>query len=272
MASNPVAEKPQADQKNKEDAEPQVPLGPLARFWNFIRPILILVAVLFAVRSSLADWNDVPTGSMMPTIMEGDRIFVNKLAYDLKVPFTTIHLAEWANPQRGDIVVFFSPEPQGTRLVKRCVGLPGDKIEVRMNQIILNDVPLSYAPFDPNKIKYLSNADKTQMQYLTETIGAHVHPIREGDGLHPLPRSWEYHNRNANYGPVIIPPGKYFMMGDNRDNSADSRFFTALGGERGEHVFVDRSQIVGKATAVAISLDLNNYWIPRWSRFFSSLP
>jgi len=70
------------------------------------RPLLIMALVVFAVRSSFADWNTVPTGSMKPTILEGDRIFVNKVAYDLKVPFTTLHLAEWSAPQRGDIVVF----------------------------------------------------------------------------------------------------------------------------------------------------------------------
>ena len=101
------------------------------RWWRKeFRPILILTVILFSVRSSLADWNDVPSGSMQPTILVGDRIFVNKLAYDLKVPFTTLHLAEWSNPQRGDIVVFYSPH-DGKRLVKRVVGLPGDSIELR---------------------------------------------------------------------------------------------------------------------------------------------
>jgi signal peptidase I len=82
-----------------------------ARHWwrQEIRPLLILALVLFSIRSSLADWNVVPSGSMQPTILVGDRIFVNKLAYDLKVPFTTWHLAQWSNPQRGDIVVFYSP-------------------------------------------------------------------------------------------------------------------------------------------------------------------
>ena len=81
------------------------------RWWRQeIRPLLILALVMFSIRSSLADWNDVPTGSMKPTILEGDRVFVNKLAYDLKVPFTTWHLAQWSNPQRGDIVVFYSPK------------------------------------------------------------------------------------------------------------------------------------------------------------------
>jgi len=101
------------------------------RWWQReIRPLLILVLVLFSIRSSLADWNDVPSGSMQPTILVGDRIFVNKLAYDLKVPFTTWHLAEWSQPSRGDIVVFYSPR-DGTRLVKRVVGLPGDTLELR---------------------------------------------------------------------------------------------------------------------------------------------
>src|SRR5947209_7594500 len=119
----------QAPKQNEADAETQedqIPQSPLRKFWNFIRPIAILVIVLFAVRSSIADWNDVPTGSMIPTILEGDRIFVNKLAYDLKVPFTTKHIFTWGDPKRGDICVFFSPEPEGTRLVKRCVGIPGE--------------------------------------------------------------------------------------------------------------------------------------------------
>ena len=108
-----------------------------------IRPLLVLLLIGFSVRSSLADWNDVPTGSMKPTILEGDRVWVNKLAYDLKAPFTTWHLAEWGNPRRGDIVVFFSPY-DGKRLVKRVVGLPGDTIELRSNTLIINGQPVEY--------------------------------------------------------------------------------------------------------------------------------
>jgi len=114
-----------------------------AHYWwqTEIRPLLIIALVVFAVRSSLADWNDVPTGSMKPTILEGDRVFVNKLAYDLKVPFTTFHLAEWGNPQRGDVVVFYSPH-DGTRLVKRVIGLPGDTVEIRAGQVLVNGIVL----------------------------------------------------------------------------------------------------------------------------------
>src|SRR5215813_9061460 len=106
-----------------------------------IRPLLILTLVIFSIRSSLADWNDVPTGSMKPTIVEGDRVFVNKLAYDLKVPFTTWHLAQWDNPHRGDVVVFYSPH-DGQRLVKRVIGLPGDTIELRQNGLVINGQPV----------------------------------------------------------------------------------------------------------------------------------
>src|SRR3954471_5088979 len=109
-----------------------------ARQWwrKDIRPLLILAVVLFAVRSSLADWNDVPTGSMKPTILEGDRIFVNKLAYDLKMPFLDQPLLEWSDPKREDIVVFRSPI-DGTLFVKRVVGLPGDRIELRDNRLFV---------------------------------------------------------------------------------------------------------------------------------------
>ena len=117
------------------------------RWRNFVRhdakPLLITVLVLSAFRSAIADWNDVPTGSMKPTILEGDRVFVNKLAYDLKFPFTTWHLAQWDNPKRGDIVVFYSPL-DGKRLVKRVVGLPGDRIELRNNRLLVNDAPVTY--------------------------------------------------------------------------------------------------------------------------------
>src|SRR5438094_311380 len=102
-----------------------------------IRIFLAMLLVVSSLRSALADWNDVPTGSMKPTIEEGDRVVVNKLAYDLKVPFTTFEVWKWGDPRRGDIVVLFSPK-DGMRLVKRVVGVPGDRIEMRDNQLYVN--------------------------------------------------------------------------------------------------------------------------------------
>src|SRR3954463_8100648 len=102
-----------------------------------IRGFLVILLIVSSMRSALADWNDVPTGSMKPTIQEGDRVVVNKLAYDLKVPFTTIDIVKGGNPKRGDIVVLFSPV-DGTRLVKRVVAVPGDKVEMKENQLFVN--------------------------------------------------------------------------------------------------------------------------------------
>src|SRR5882672_8525685 len=146
-------------------------IGTRAReFWRKeIRPLLIIAVVLFSVRSSLADWNDVPSGSMRPTILEGDRIFVNKLAYDLKVPFTTRHIAEWSNPRRGDIVVFYSPQ-DGKRLVKRVIGLPGDTIELRNETLILNGQPVEYRPIAQELLRDVPAQDLARSLFASEQL------------------------------------------------------------------------------------------------------
>ncbi len=223
----------------------------IRRWWRQeIRPVLIVALVLFSLRSSLADWNDVPSGSMKPTILEGDRIFVNKLAYDLKVPFTTWHLVEWSNPKRGDIVVFYSPH-DGTRLVKRVVGLPGDTVELRSEQLVINGDPVNYAPLDAGVSNQLPEAEQQAGLFATEQLPAHAHAVMATPRL-PAKRS---------FGPIQVPESHYFMMGDNRDNSFDSRYFGV----------VERKRIVGKVTAVVLSLDRSHYWYPRWQRSFQPL-
>jgi len=222
-----------------------------AQWWQQeIKPLLVLALILFSVRSSLADWNVVPTGSMKPTILEGDRVLVNKLAYDLKVPFTTWHLTQWSNPQRGDIVVFYSPK-DGTRLVKRVIGLPGDTVELRQDQLLLNGLPVEYAAPDPNLPTQLSEPERERSVFATEKLPACRHAVMAINGVPAL----------RTFGPVTVTAGHYFMMGDNRDNSFDSRYFGT----------VARSQIVGRTTSVVLSLNHDNYWLPRWSRTFSSL-
>ena len=224
----------------------------IARRWwrQEIRPLLILALVLFSVRSSLADWNDVPTGSMKPTILEGDRVFVNKLAYDLKVPFTTWHIADWSNPQRGDIVVFFSPK-DGLRLVKRVIGLPGDTVELRNDQLIINGQSVDYAPADQGLAAQLSGIERERGIFATEELPGSPHAVMAINGVSAM----------RTFGPEQVPPGRYFMMGDNRDNSFDSRYFGT----------VARGQIVGRATGVVLSINKENHWLPRWGRTFTSL-
>ncbi|MCU0785087.1 MAG: signal peptidase I [Verrucomicrobia bacterium] len=221
------------------------------RWWKQeIRPLLIFALILFSLRSSLADWNVVPSGSMRPTILEGDRVLVNKLAYDLKVPFTTWHIAEWSNPPRGDIVVFYSPH-DGKRLVKRVVGLPGDTIELRNNALVLNGQPVEYQPIAEELLRDIPAAERVGHVFAAEQLPGQTHAVA-GNPAAPALR---------NFAPLCVPDGQYFMMGDNRDDSFDSRYWGP----------VERKRIVGRATSVVVSLDRNNYWFPRAHRFFTSL-
>lgn len=224
----------------------------LLNFWrNYLRPFLFIVIILTAFRSSIADWNDVPSGSMKPSILEGDRIFVNKLAYDLKIPFTTVHLARWSDPKSGEIVIFYSPK-DGTRLVKRVVGVPGDTIEMRRDELFVNGVKAEYRPLDSSLVQQVPLQEQANGLFAIEQTAEAKHPVMISPNV-PAMRS---------FGPVKLEANQYFVMGDNRDFSFDSRYFGP----------VDRQLIVGRALSVIASLDVNHYFLPRWSRFFKTLP
>lgn len=212
---------------------------------NEIRIFVLMILIVSSLRSVLADWNDVPTGSMKPTIQEGDRVVVNKLAYDLKVPFTTIDIVKWGNPKRGDIVVLFSPA-DGVRLVKRVAAIPGDKVEMRENQLFINGQLAKQSP-----VSVVTTDDYGSAYVLDEDLMGHNHRMMVTPDI-PAVRS---------FGPNIVPDGNYFVLGDNRDNSNDSRFIG----------FIERRRIVGKAVAVAFSLDRKHYFVPRFNRFFEGL-
>jgi signal peptidase I len=218
---------------------------------KWLRDIAVLAVVIFGARSAIADWNNVPTGSMKPTILEGDIIFVNRLAYDLKVPFTSIHLATWGAPKRGQIVII-SSSLTGERLVKRVVGVPGDTVAMRNNVLFINDKALSYKPLDPRYAAALSERARASHRFETEKLGASNHPVMVMRGG----------STESNFPPIQVPAGKYLVLGDNRDNSADSRYFG----------LVDRKLIMGHATAVIVSWNPNNHYLPRSGRFFKKLP
>lgn len=210
-----------------------------------IRVFLVMLLVISSLRSALADWNDVPTGSMKPTIEEGDRVVVNKLAYDLKVPFTTMELLKWSDPKRGDIVVLFSPV-DGTRLVKRVVAVPGDRIQMKDNQLLINGATAVWTP-----VALRRDREQGTSWIVEESLAGARHQVMFTPSI-PALRSFD---------SVTVPPGRYFVMGDNRDNSNDSRYIG----------LIDRQRIVGRATAVAFSLDRAHYFIPRKDRFFKGI-
>lgn len=177
-----------------------------------------------------------PTGSMIPTILEGDVITINKAAYDIRVPFTHISLLKTNEPIRGDIVVFDS-KVSDKRLVKRVIGLPGDIIAMENNQLIINGKPVQYEIIGDSLVEHLN--EKSHKIYLFENA----------DSSH------------QSFAPVKVPKDYYLMLGDSRDNSVDSRFIG----------FVPRKELVGRAGGVAISFDMNNFYIPRKNRLWSDL-
>ncbi len=147
--------------------------------WHVWREWILPFALIFIMgaplRSAVVDWNWVPTGSMKPTILEGDLVLVNKLAYDLKVPFTPRHLSQWSDPSRGDIAVFFSPK-DGTRLVKRVIGLPGDTIQLREEVLYVNGVAQRYTTEDSRPFLRDVSEDKNPIVAI-EHLGACDHYV-----------------------------------------------------------------------------------------------
>lgn len=226
--------------------------GRVVKVWReWIRPLLVIVIVMSSFRSAVADWNDVPTSSMNPTIIEGDRIFVNRMAYDLKVPFLQWRLWERPGPQRGDVVILFSPADD-VRLVKRVVGIPGDRIALRNNRLLVNGVAAEYGTLEQAVIDQIDPSRQSQYRFAGEVLDGNTHPVMFTPGV-PSRRS---------FATITVPDDHYFVMGDNRDNSRDSRWFGC----------VPRQRIAGKATAVVLSVDPSHYYLPRWDRFFSALP
>lgn len=212
----------------------------MRKTWIEYRAFLLFMTLMFVFRSACADWNTVPTGSMKPTIVPGDRIWVNKMAYDIRVPFTHIALFEISDPERGDIVIFDS-EVSDIRLVKRVVGTPGDIVELRSNILSVNGERLLY-------------------EVVSSTQGI-THKLEDLLGVEHLVRVNNEGSAMSSFGPVKVPVDHYLVLGDNRDNSADSR---VIG-------FVPRDEIVGRTKMVVMSFNYENFYIPRSDRFFHTL-
>ena len=211
-------------------------------FWKENRQFFFLLFCIVFFKSAVADLSSVSGASMQPTLLDGDKVWVNKLAYDVKIPWTDISLAEINDPSRGDIVIFDS-EKANKRLVKRIVGIPGDTVYIQNNTLVINGEPANY-------------------EVVSRDSSAIIIQEEIQDMAHQAQLSSRYVNRSSrSYGPSVVPDDMYFVLGDNRDNSADSRVYS----------FVPRGEIMGRSNSVVFSLDSHNNYLPRGERFLEGL-
>lgn len=221
------------------------------RLWREYRGTFAFLFFMLMFRSAWADWMTVPTGSMNPTILEGDRILVDKHVFGLRLPWTLVRLTEGRDPRRGEIVVFDSPV-DGTSLVKRVAGVPGDVVALDQRGLSINGEYADYSQGDQALVEKLLS----ETQAREPTVHREGGVLPEHDMLRmPYPSAREF------FGPVRVPEGMFLMLGDNRDNSADSRYIG----------FVPRRNIVGLSDRVVLSFNPENYYLPRTGRYFTKL-
>ena len=218
----------------------------------------LMFLLLFGVfRTAVADWNPIPSASMQPNLLEGDVVFVNRLAFNVKVPLTDIVLQHTGEPQRGDIVTFSSPR-DGTRLIKRIIALPGDTVEMRDEQVVINGQAAQYELLDTVS-SHIAGIGSLQAQRVRERAGgstANSASSTTEASAHQIQLLPQLPARRS-FAPVTVPAGQFMMLGDNRDNSADSRYFG----------FVPRELLIGKAERILVSADILDHWQPRLQRF-----
>jgi signal peptidase I len=218
---------------------------------NWVREnksFLLFMCLIGIFRSAVAELNGIPSGSMRPNLLEGDVVLVNRTAYDLKLPLTDVVLARLGDPARGDVVTFHSPR-DGERLIKRLIALPGDVVEMRNERLVINGKPADYAVLGTSSEPI--GGGKLEAVRLDETLAGRHHRIQLMPGV----------DAARSFGPVTIPQDQYLMLGDNRDNSADSRYIG----------LVPRDLLIGRAERVLVSADYRGNWMPRPARFGMSL-
>ena len=194
---------------------------PKSKIQEYAEAIIIAILIALFIRTFIVQAFKIPSGSMKPTLQIGDHILVNKFLYGVKIPFVRKTLIPIGNPKRGDIIVFIYPEDRSKDFIKRVVGIEGDTVEVRDKKIYLNGKPSD------------------------DGHGVHVDSVIFPASMQP----------RDNFGPVTVPRGTLFVMGDNRDQSYDSRFWG----------FVELKDVMGKAFLIYWSWDRDDTWV-RWDR------
>jgi signal peptidase I len=211
---------------------------------EYARSFFPIILIVLLIRSFLFEPFRIPSDSMMPTLLDGDFIFVNKFTYGLRLPVLNTEFVDLGSPQRGDVVVFRLPADPSTNYIKRLVGLPGDHIVVRDQRIFVNGTA---QPVELDGFYSGFGADGAQIGI--ETLGKARHRVLY------LP------DRVSVDFDAVVPAGKYFFMGDNRDNSRDSRF--------PEVGFVPAGNVVGKAVRIWLNWNLPN--APLWNRIGNAI-
>lgn len=261
--------------KKQEEAAKAAPKTLVQHVLEWVKAFVFAFAVMVPLRASLIDWFDVPSGSMEPTIVPGDRIFVNKLAYGLRVPLTDEPcrwIARWDSPARGEVVICYSPDPEPIRLVKRVVAIGGDTLELREGKLVINGQEAQYAALDEEVQNQIDGGRFGIMRFALETTEDGSHPtvrapndrdvrIMEQGGRF-VERWGEPGWTLSNFGPITVPAGRVFVMGDSRDKSRDSRFFG----------YIDETQVVGRSPTVVFSFLLKPRISVAWDRFFRAIP
>lgn len=215
--------------------------------WEWTKTACVVLVIYFGVRTFVVEAFRIPTGSMEKTLLVGDFLLVNKAVYGAQIPGTRARLPGFEQPRRGDVVVFLAPKDPGKYYVKRLVGLPGDTLAMRHKRLYLDGrlVPEPYAMYTD----FVDDPYSPEMLWQRNFL---VNPSRR----------WRYHPTRDNWGPIVVPPHEYFMLGDNRDDSEDSRYWG----------FVDQRALEGRPLMVYYSFNPRSMepfpWLTnvRWGR------
>lgn len=220
---------------------------------EYTESLVVAVLIALLLRLFVISAYKIPTPSMMPTLQVGDFIFAYKLPYGIRMPVTNHLLTAPVLPERGDVIVFIHPEER-VSYIKRVVGLPGDKVEIRSKRLIVNDQMLEYLPVSEQEAEKLLPPHMQSLFILEKernSSGEHFVTFRRGED-------------DDSYGPEVIPPGKIFVLGDNRDSSSDSRYWG----------LVPLENVEGRAVLIWLSLDWDQksvmgFPLIRYSRGFT---